>query len=161
MNRSLLSPLAGMLTARRLNRTLHGRSVHRKEDVPGHNVILGYSRPGVGDALDLFAVAGEPVYAMHSGRVVRAADIGGRLSCVYISGSGITTVYAHLNMRDRVKVGALVNEGEVIGWIGGKLADPHLHLEVWVGGRAVSARKPVLLAERVALLCGARQKGAT
>lgn len=161
MNQTLLiSPLAGVLLVRRLNRTLHGRSVHRKEDVPGHNVILGYSRPGVGDALDLFAAAGEPVYAMHSGRVVRVADRDGRLSCVYISGSGITTVYAHLNIRDRTKAGALVNEGEVIGWVGRKIADPHLHLEVWVGGKAVSARKPAVLAERIASLCAdARQKG--
>lgn len=152
-NRAFTSPLAGVITARRLNRTLHGRSVHRKEDVPGHNVILGYSRPGIGDALDLFAAAGEPVYSMHSGRVVRVADRDGRLSCVYVSGAGITTVYAHLNIRERIKQGAVVSEGEIIGWVGKKLADPHLHLEVWVGGRSVSARKPVLLAERIASLC--------
>lgn len=142
----MTSPIRGGITGRRYNRTLHGRSVHRKTDVPGHNVVLGYSRPGVGDALDVFVPAGEPVYAMHDGRINRVADRGGRLSCIYVAGKSVTTVYAHLHIRERIKLGMLVHEGELIGWVGRKLRDPHLHLEVWMGGRALAARKPDELA---------------
>jgi murein DD-endopeptidase MepM/ murein hydrolase activator NlpD len=149
----LVSPIEDGILKRRYNKTLHGRSVHRKKDVPGHNVVLGYSRPGVGDALDVFVPAGEPVFAMHSGRISRIADRGGRLSCVYIAGSGFTTVYAHMHIHEILTLGMKVNQGEVIGWVDRKLSDPHLHLEVWAGGRSISAPTPASLAQQIAALC--------
>jgi murein DD-endopeptidase MepM/ murein hydrolase activator NlpD len=138
----MTGPLNGGILGRRYNRTLHGRSVYRPKDVPGHNVILGYSRPGTGDALDIFVPAGEPVFAMHDGRVGRIADRGGRLSCIYVAGRGVTTVYAHLHIRERIRLGMRIHEGELIGWVDRKLDDPHLHLEVWIGGKALSGRRP-------------------
>lgn len=145
----MISPVKGGIIGRRYNRTLHGRSTHRKQDVPGHNVVLGYSRPGVGDALDIFCPAGEPVYAMHSGRISRIADRGGRLSCIYISGGRTTTVYAHIHIHDRVVLGSNVREGELIGWVGRKLSDPHLHLEIWMQWRALSGASSVELAANI------------
>jgi len=149
----MTTPLYRGLLGRRYNRTLHGRSVHRPEDVPGHNVILGYRRPGVGDALDVFVPAGEPVFAMHDGRISRIADPGGRLACIYIAGKGVTTVYAHLHIRERIALGMRIHEGELIGWVGRVLADPHLHLEVWIGGRALAARSAHALSQRMRSFC--------
>lgn len=127
----------------RVNRTLHGRSVHRKRDVRGHNVILGYSRPGTGDGVDLFAPAGTPIVAMHAGKVTRVADRDGRLSCTYLVGKKgdlrVTSVYAHLHLKDYIVVGAEVHEGQVIGYIGRELNDPHLHLELWVNNVCLAA----------------------
>jgi len=145
----MISPIRGGISGRRYNRTLHGRSVHRRQDVPGHNVVLGYNRPGTGDALDIFIQAGEPVFAMHSGCINRIADRDGRLSCIYVADKKVVTVYAHLHIKERLKLGMQVREGEVIGWVGRKLKDPHLHLEVWIGGKAVSAPTPKALAEAI------------
>jgi len=145
----MISPLKNGIANRRYNKTLHGRSVYRKTDVPGHNVVLGYSRPGVGDALDVFVMAGEPVFAMHGGRINRIADRDGRLACIYVAGKGVTTVYAHLHIHEKIKLGMTVREGECIGWVGRKLKDPHLHLEVWTNGKSVSARTPSQLALKI------------
>jgi murein DD-endopeptidase MepM/ murein hydrolase activator NlpD len=145
----MVSPIRGGILGRRYNRTLHGRSVSRKADVPGHNVVLGYSRPGTGDALDVFLPAGEPVYAMHDGRISRITDRGGRLSCVYVAGRGLTTVYAHLHICDGIGLGSIVRQGELVGWVGRKISDPHLHLEVWMNGRAVTAPTASALASLI------------
>jgi murein DD-endopeptidase MepM/ murein hydrolase activator NlpD len=146
------APLQGGILGRRYNRTLHGRSVYRKKDVPGHNVIVGYSRPGVGDALDIFVPAGTPVFAMHAGRISRIADRGGRLSCLYVAAKGILTVYAHINIKPAVQLGSQVQAGQVIGYVDRKLRDPHLHLEVWIDGKALTARTAGELAGRIAML---------
>lgn len=145
----MTNPLRCNLLGRRYNKTLHGRSVYRRTNVPGHNVVLGWSRPGTGDALDIFVPAGEPVFAMHDGRIDRIADRGGRLSCIYIAGKRVTTVYAHLHIRKRIELGMKVHEGELIGWVGRVLGDPHLHLEVWMGGKSISARVPSSLASKI------------
>lgn len=145
----MISPIKNGIANRRYNKTLHGRSVYRKTDVPGHNVVLGYSRPGAGDGLDIFVPAGEPVFAMHDGRINRIADRGGRLACIYVAGKSMTTVYAHLHIHERIKLGMVVREGECVGWVGRKLADPHLHLEVWMDGKCISAKTPSLLASNI------------
>lgn len=145
----MISPLLGGIMGRRYNRTLHGRSVYRKADVPGHNVVMGWSKPGVGDALDVFVPAGAPVFAMHAGRINRIADRGGRLSCIYIAGKGITTVYAHLHIRERIALGMRIHEGDLIGWVGRELKDPHLHLEVWSNGHSITATNARSLATKI------------
>lgn len=148
----LYPPLAGDLTHRRLNRTLHGRSVHRPGDVPGHNVVRGYKDyPRTGDGGDLFgpsipgtsvAMAGEPVYAMHDGVITRIADRGGRLSCLYVVAPGLLTVYAHVSIKPALDLKSAVTRAQVIGYIADELKDPHLHLELWVGGNAVTGSTP-------------------
>lgn len=139
-------PLTGGILGRRYNRTLHGRSVYRKRDVPGHNVVIGYSRPGTGDALDIFVPAGTPVFAINSGRISRIADRGGRLSCMYVATKGIVTVYAHINIKPALQLGSQIKAGQVIGYVDRKLRDPHLHLEVWMNGKAIAARTGAELA---------------
>jgi murein DD-endopeptidase MepM/ murein hydrolase activator NlpD len=128
----LTSPMPDIdIRKARINKTLHGRSVYRPEDVPGHNVIKGYSTPGVGDALDIFASAGTVVRAMHDGRITRIADKHGKLACVYIQGARWLTIYAHLHIRECLRLGDYISCGTCIGWVGRQLEDPHLHLEIW------------------------------
>lgn len=148
----MTSPLKdyGGLLSRRLNRTLHGRSVYRRQDVPGHNVVHGYNNPGTGDAVDFFGPKGEPVYAAHDGTIRRIADPGGKLSCLYINGNHVLTVYAHVSIKPGLRLGSLVKEGQVIGWIGKRLRDPHLHFECWLNGKALTGRTPGEVARKMA-----------
>lgn len=135
------SPIRADVTKVRLNRTLHGRSVYRKKDVPGHNVFWGYNHPGTGDGLDLFVPGGEPVFAMHSG-VARQIQEYGRNGKLAILGSDEASLYAHIHVKEGLKDGSFVREGQVIGYVGKLLKDPHLHLEVKIGGKAVSGIRP-------------------
>jgi murein DD-endopeptidase MepM/ murein hydrolase activator NlpD len=56
-------------------------------------------------------------------------------------GCGFTTVYAH-NQKNTVKLGQRVKRGAIIGYVGstGKSTGPHVHYEVWKGGKAVNAQ---------------------
>ena len=147
------SPLPGKITSYRVNKTLHGRSVHRKADVPGHNVVRNYNRPGTEDAVDLFCSAGTPVTAMHSGRITQMREIGETGTVIYVEGVQNTielcTVYCHLHAKDGLQVGSQITHGQVIGYVGRKLEDPHLHLEVCVDGKAISEPTPARLAKRI------------
>ena len=142
-------PLDGNILVLRKNKKLHGRSVYRSKDVPGHNVVHGYNKPGTGDALDLFTCAGMPVYAMHDGRVLHVGERAGKLACVYLVGGDYFTVYAHLHIRDEVVVGAEIERGQVIGYVGKKVSDPHLHLEVWKDETALSGTTARMLAAKI------------
>jgi murein DD-endopeptidase MepM/ murein hydrolase activator NlpD len=66
-----------------------------------------------------------------------------------VAGRGVTTVYAHLHIRERIRLGMRIHEGELIGWVGRILDDPHLHLEVWMNGKSLAARRPEKVAQRI------------
>jgi len=144
------SPLLGKLSDFRLNRTLHGRSVYRKQNVSGHNVVRYYNAPGKGDGIDLFDTAGTPVFACHAGKVTRIFDRQGKLSGCYIVGvsgkyvehDNITTVYAHLHLKDSIKLNTIIREGDCIGWIGKLLKDPHIHFECEWNGHVICGETP-------------------
>ena len=144
----------------RYNKTLHGRSVYRSQDVPGHNVFKGYStwasngHRGVGDGLDCFAPARTPVYAMHDGVQTRWDNDTEKLEVIYIEGGGITTVYAHIDATHE-REGVKINRGEVVGYVRGDLSDPHLHLEVWLDGKAAATASATTLASKLRALCEA------
>lgn len=135
----------------RINATLHGRSVYRPVDVPGHNVFKGYStwetngHDGVGDAVDLFAPGRTAVLAMHDGAITEWRNDASRLEVVYLEGGGLITVYAHVNFNEAYRVGAKLSAGDPIARVRGDLTDPHLHLEVWADGKAISGRTPAAL----------------
>lgn len=149
-------PLDGKIGKLPVNQTLHGRSIFRHRHVAGHCVVHGYYDPGTGDAVDLFVPAGVPVYAMHGGRVTRIAERGGVLACLYVEGKAgrhtALSVYAHLHIKDGIRVGTTVDRGEVIGWVGRKVKHPHLHLEAWIDGAPISDPKPRDFAKRIAEL---------
>lgn len=137
-----LHPPISQFATRRTNRTLHGRSVYHPGDLPGHNVFKGYSRPGTGDAVDLFCGAKTPVYAVADGVVTRWQNDATKKEVVYVEGRGVTTVYAHIDFYQGFRVGGPISEGETVGRVRADLNDPHLHFELWVNGESVSAPDP-------------------
>ena len=150
------SPLIHNVNNYRCNVTLHGRSVYRVVNVSGHNVVRYYNVPGKGDALDIFATSGTTVFACHSGRITRVFDRAGILSGCYLEGiehgMKVITVYAHLHLKDYIQVGFRLDEGAVIGYVGDKLKDPHVHFELEYGAKIYSARTPALLRANLAMV---------
>lgn len=146
----MILPLA--IVKKRYNRTLHGRSVYRKMSVPGHNVFMGYNARN-GDGLDIFCEAGTEVRAMHDGVIVEL-EYTGRNGRVQIKDSNDTrSMYAHIHVKPTLKIGSLIKAGQVIGYVGRVLRDPHLHLELWVEGKAISGKTPTFLADRIIYFC--------
>jgi murein DD-endopeptidase MepM/ murein hydrolase activator NlpD len=142
-------PLDGDITKLRVNRTLHGRSVYRNKDVPGHNVFMGYSGRD-GDAIDLFTLAGMPVYAMENSTVIQIATEGAKAR-LRLAGH-YTIMYAHIHVKDGYTVGSYIKEGEVIGYVSDLLSDPHLHLEVSQNGKSLSAPTARQLSKKISAL---------
>jgi len=88
---------------------------------------------------DFVAPAGTPVYASAPGRVAAVQEFMVRgLVIVIDHGRGVFTVYCHLSEAG-VKVGQIVNAGDMIGRSGnsGRSEGPHLHWELAVGGVTV------------------------
>lgn len=88
--------------------------------------------------VDIGASAGTPILAADSGVVLFAGWDGGYGYLVKLShGNGMETWYAHMS-KMTVSVGASVNKGQVIGYVGstGSATGPHLHFEVHVNGVA-------------------------
>lgn len=110
--------------------------------------ILGYSRLHQG--ADFAAPSGTPVMAAGYGTVVFAGRHGGHGNYLKIRHqNGYETAYAHLSAYARgVQVGARVEQGQTIAFVGstGLSTGPHLHYEVYVGGKPVNpndAKLPV------------------
>ncbi|MDG2527255.1 M23 family metallopeptidase [Caulobacter endophyticus] len=106
---------------------------------PRLHPLLGYGRMHGG--VDFSAAPGTPVLAAGDGTVVAAGWAGGygRRLVVRHAG-GAETLYAHLSgMASGAAPGALVSQGQVIGWTGasGQVTGPHLHYEVRLRGVAV------------------------
>lgn len=100
--------------------------------------ILGYSRLHAG--VDYAAPTGTPIYAVTDGRVSFAGRNGGHGNYVKLShNGGLATGYAHMS-RIAVSAGERVKRGQVIGYVGstGLSTGPHLHYEVYRGGRSVN-----------------------
>ena len=79
------------------------------------------------------------IYATGPGRVVYAGPMTIRGNTTFIDhGQGIYTGYAHQSEL-KVKVGDLVQAGQIIGSIGstGRVTGPHLHWDIWVNGNQV------------------------
>jgi murein DD-endopeptidase MepM/ murein hydrolase activator NlpD len=100
--------------------------------------ILGYSRMHAG--LDFKAGHGTPIYAVTDGKVVYAGRKGGYGNFVQINhGGGLASGYGHMS-RFAVSSGTNVRRGQIIGYVGstGLSTGPHLHYELYRGGRAVN-----------------------
>ncbi len=85
---------------------------------------------------DYAAPRGTPVYAAGDGRVVEAGYTRPNGNYVFIQhGEQFETHYLHLH-RMKVKQGARVKQGDVIGTVGstGAATGPHLHYEFLVNG---------------------------
>ena len=100
--------------------------------------ILGYRRMHAG--LDLAARYGSPIVAAADGRVTSSGWAGGYGNMVKIAHfDHIDTMYGHMS-RIVVRAGAMVRQGQVIGYVGstGLSTGPHLHYEVLKNGRPVN-----------------------
>lgn len=100
--------------------------------------VLGYRRMHAG--VDFKARHGTPIVAVTDGRVTGAGRMGGCGNAVRLRhANGIDTRYCHMS-RIAVNRGASVRRGQVIGYVGstGLSTGPHLHYEMYRGGRHVN-----------------------
>jgi len=90
--------------------------------------------------LDFTASQGTPIYATADGKVKESGfNTSGFGNHVVINhGYGYETLYGHM-VRVKVRAGATVKRGEVIGYVGntGKSTGPHCHYEVHRNGQPV------------------------
>jgi murein DD-endopeptidase MepM/ murein hydrolase activator NlpD len=104
-----------------------------------YHPILGRSRPHLG--VDFAAPVGTPVRAVAAGSVSDAGWSGQLGRCIRIAHeSGLTSLYGHLSrLADSVRVGASVERGQVIGYVGasGLATGPHLHFAMERDGEYV------------------------
>jgi murein DD-endopeptidase MepM/ murein hydrolase activator NlpD len=106
--------------------------------------VFGEQRPGhIHVGLDISAAEGTPIHAADDGRVVLMQGIGasggyGNYTCLQHSAS-LSTCYAHQSQFG-TSLGAAVNKGQVIGYVGntGHSFGAHLHFEVRVNGTPVN-----------------------
>jgi murein DD-endopeptidase MepM/ murein hydrolase activator NlpD len=106
--------------------------------------VFGEQRPGhLHTGVDIAAPIGTPIHAADDGRVVLMQGVGasggyGNFTCVQHSAS-LSTCYAHQSQFG-TSLGAAVNKGQVIGFVGntGNSFGAHLHFEVRVNGAPVN-----------------------
>lgn len=101
--------------------------------------VLNGQKRGPHKGLDLEAVVGDPVHAAADGVVVLVGDFYYAGRCVFVDhGQGVVTEYAHLS-EVRVRSGARLARGQVLGLAGntGRSTRSHLHFGVSVLGRLV------------------------
>lgn len=93
---------------------------------------------------DYAAPTGTPIRSAGDGRVVHAGRKGGYGNTVIVRhGETYKTLYAHMhNIRNGIRRGSRVQQGQVIGYVGasGMATGPHLHYEFLVHG---THRNPV------------------
>ncbi len=89
---------------------------------------------------------GSKIYATNNGRVMIAEYHYSYGNYVVINhNNGYMTLYAHMS-RIGVKVGQIVEKGQVIGYVGmtGSATGPHVHYEVWDGCKYCDVNPSVL-----------------
>lgn len=113
------------------------------------SITTGYYGYAGHTGVDFACASGTPIRATKGGTVVISTALkyssGAYRSygeyIVISHGDGTMTLYAHMLAGSRkVSVGSTVSQGQVIGQIGstGNSTGPHLHFEVWVGGKRVN-----------------------
>jgi len=96
---------------------------------------------------DMTAPAGTDIYAATDGVVVASGPASGFGQWIVldgvVGGQPVSTVYGHMFPEGvLVRTGARVSAGQVIAKVGnsGESTGPHLHFEVWAGGRLQGGR---------------------
>ena len=102
--------------------------------------ILGYTRLHRG--VDFGAARGTPVMAAADGVIAKAFYNGSYGHYVMIRHAGsYATAYAHLSRyASKIRSGARVKQGQIIGYVGatGRVTGPHLHFELIKNGRPIN-----------------------
>lgn len=92
--------------------------------------------------IDIAARAGTPIVAAKAGEVIYTGWLGGYGNTVLLDhGDGIATLYGHQSRIAAVE-GQIVNQGEVVGFVGttGRSTGNHLHFEVRVDAQPRNPR---------------------
>ncbi len=92
---------------------------------------------GYHNGVDFGAPEGTPILAVADGLVVLASYTGDWGNYVKIKhNASYTTAYAHLVRYGEFKVGDMIEQGDVLGYVGntGASAGAHLHFEIFVNG---------------------------
>jgi murein DD-endopeptidase MepM/ murein hydrolase activator NlpD len=88
------------------------------------------------EGLDFRAVTGTPIAALNAGTVLLARPLYFEGNCVVLDhGQGLLTLYLHMS-EIKVKEGDKVEQGQILGLVGGtgRATGPHLHIAVrWQG----------------------------
>ncbi|MDR0873557.1 MAG: M23 family metallopeptidase [Prevotellaceae bacterium] len=105
-----------------------------KQTASGYGMRIDpiYKTPKFHAGMDFSAATGSDIFATGNGVVTLAGWKQGYGNCIIIRhGYGYETLYGHLS-KIKVRNGAKVTRGEVIGEVGntGKSTGPHLHYEV-------------------------------
>jgi murein DD-endopeptidase MepM/ murein hydrolase activator NlpD len=91
--------------------------------------------------IDYAASTGTEIQATGDGVVTNRGPLGALGNAVVIRHpNGFVTRYGHMSrFNPKVRVGTRVRQGDVIGFVGatGLATAPHLHYELWKGGRPV------------------------
>jgi murein DD-endopeptidase MepM/ murein hydrolase activator NlpD len=110
---------------------------------PRLHPVLKYTRMHTG--VDFGASPGTRVMSAGDGVIIHAAWKGSYGNCVVIRHNNeFTTLYAHLKkFSPKIRRGARVKQGDVIGYVGstGLCSGPHLHHEVWKYGKPINPAK--------------------
>jgi len=102
------------------------------------------------NGVDFAAALKTEIYAAEDAVIVDSRDGVGGFGCWIVAdstidGEKVSTVYGHMYLEDLlVKKGDKVVKGQLIARVGnnGQSIGPHLHFEVWPGGR-LTGGKPV------------------
>jgi murein DD-endopeptidase MepM/ murein hydrolase activator NlpD len=93
--------------------------------------------------IDIAAPRGTPIRAARAGRVVFSGWMGGYGNAIIINhGGGMATLYGHQSRR-AAKVGDVVKQGQIIGYVGstGHSTGNHLHFETRINGTPQNPRR--------------------
>jgi murein DD-endopeptidase MepM/ murein hydrolase activator NlpD len=96
--------------------------------------------PGFHQGLDISTEKGQPVYATADGTVESASYTGDYGNLITVRHDfGLSTRYGHLSAF-KVKPGASVKRGDIIGYVGstGRSTGAHLHYEILVNGKLIN-----------------------
>jgi len=129
---------------RRMGLVWHGHFIRpvngRITDPFGMRVHPITGRYHLHTGVDLACPSGTPIHAAGGGEVILAGWYGAYGNAVIIDhGNGVTTLYGHQS-RLGSRVGQVVHQGDVIGYVGstGYSTGPHCHFEVRVHGHPVN-----------------------
>lgn len=95
------------------------------------------------DGVDIAGKLGEPIVSVAAGIVTFSGERAGYGNLVEVNhGNGFVTRYGH-NSTNMVAAGDTLSKGQVVALMGstGRSTGPHVHFEVWRGGKVVNPLK--------------------
>jgi murein DD-endopeptidase MepM/ murein hydrolase activator NlpD len=99
---------------------------------------------------------GTPIKATAKGRIISKGWKGGYGRCIKIKhANGLISLYAHMSRyRKGIKVGSVIPQGKVIGYVGssGRSTGPHLHFGMYRKGKAINPARYVRVAKQKTLV---------